>query len=59
MINNKVIAEAMTAVLSTVPTHLRESVAKVLTNIATAQYQAGYGDGMKHATELVSEAVSA
>ena len=59
MSHNEVIAQAMTAVLSTVPAHLRESVAEVLTNIATAQYSAGYRDAIKNATELVKEVVSA
>jgi len=59
MSHNEVIAQAMTAVLATVPDHLRDSIAEVLTNIATAQYSAGYRDALKNATELVKEVVGA
>jgi len=59
MSHNEVIAEAMTAVVSAVPEHLRESVAEVLTKIATAQYSAGYRDALINATDMVKEVVSA
>ena len=59
MSDNEVIARAMSAVVSAVPANLRDSVAKVLTDIATAQYASGYRDAIKHASEMVSEVVSA
>jgi hypothetical protein len=53
MSENQVIAEAITSVVAVVPTHLRESIAELLGNLASAQYQLGVRDGMARASELV------
>ena len=53
MSQHEVVAEAITAVVAVVPEHLRESIAELLGNVASAQYQMGIRDGMERATDLI------
>jgi hypothetical protein len=50
---NQVVAEAIALVVSQVPAEMRKQVEAVLTNVAVAQYQAGYSAATKSALELV------
>ena len=53
MSQHEVVAEAITAVVAVVPNHLREQIAELLGNVASAQYQMGVRDGMERASELI------
>ena len=53
MSQHEVVAEAITAVIAVVPNHLREQIAELLNNVASAQYQMGVRDGIERASELI------
>ena len=53
MSQHEVVADAITSVVAVVPEHLRESIAELLGNIASAQYHMGMRDGMARASELI------